>query len=115
MTEKIWTIQEIQTLLNSNNPFTIARAIVAIYNRQTFEEKEQGITKKRNNVGFNAFDAQYFTRPYGEHNFKNIDPILRFVKNKNPKDKEWILSRLDKLQKRIWKYSAQLTDIANSN
>lgn len=37
------------------------RGILAIYDRQTDEEQYKGVTKEKNNVGFNAIDAEILT------------------------------------------------------
>lgn len=52
----IWTADRIVNLLNTNN-LAVERAILAIYNRQTSDEKIAHNTHHHNNIGFSAADA----------------------------------------------------------
>jgi hypothetical protein len=45
------TVESIRTLLNKNDK-AVERGLVAIYNRQTLDEKLDKYTKHRNGVGF---------------------------------------------------------------
>ena len=56
-TNTIWTADRIVNLLNSNN-IAVERAILAIYNRQTADEKIARNTRYHNTVGFSAADAK---------------------------------------------------------
>ena len=51
-----WTTDRIVNLLNNNNT-AVERAIIAIYNRQTADEKNARNTRHNNTVGFSAADA----------------------------------------------------------
>ncbi len=52
----MWTTEKIAELLNRNDK-AVERAIVAIYERQTADEKASSVTCHDNTVGFSAFDA----------------------------------------------------------
>lgn len=54
--KRIWTEVEIVALINSNDR-AVEKAMVAIYNRQTVDEKVEKTTKHNNTVGFSAPDA----------------------------------------------------------
>ncbi len=56
MDSKVWTEESITELLNNNNK-AVEKAIVAIYNRQTEDEKSASDTKHSNGVGFSGADA----------------------------------------------------------
>lgn len=56
----MWTEAKIKTLLDTNDK-AVMRALVAIYRRQTDEEKQSRETRASNGVGFNAFDAKICT------------------------------------------------------
>ena len=92
-----WTTEAITELLRSNNR-AVERAIVAIFNRQTNDEKSIEATRHSNSVGFSASDARRGTY---------------YAK--------WILSgkhlsgpHLDKARGIAIKYRGQLADIAAS-
>jgi transcription initiation factor IIE alpha subunit len=53
----IWTADRIVNLLNTNNT-AVERAIIALYNRQTADEKIARNTCHHNTVGFSAADAK---------------------------------------------------------
>jgi hypothetical protein len=56
----MWTEAKIKALLETNDK-AVMRALVAIYRRQTDEEKQSRETRASNGVGFNAFDAKICT------------------------------------------------------
>lgn len=58
--EKTWDEETITQLLKSNN-HAVERAIIAIYARQTQDEKHSAATKFQNSVGFSAADARVGT------------------------------------------------------
>ena len=51
-----YTKEGIQKIL-AENPRALARAIIAIYRRQTASEQASGVTKEDNGVGFTGVDA----------------------------------------------------------
>ena len=92
-----WNEEKIVSLLDTSDK-AVERAIVAIYNRQTIDEKATNHTSKSNNIGFSGADASS-----GSYYAK------------------WILSgrnlsgkHLDKARNMAKKYRKQLLSIANS-
>jgi hypothetical protein len=103
--KKTWTKEEIRTNLIDHDNW-VYRGVVALYERQTDEEKEIGDTKVHNNVGFNGRDAQImtsFARQIIDWNG------IEFRKHPTPLSKK----QLHIARKRILKYSGQLAKIAN--
>lgn len=101
MSNKHWTEQDIIELLNQEGDkgaAAVTRAVIAIYQRQTADEKLVGDTRVHNNIGFNGADAKYlsFCATYA----------IRTKKNLNGK-------HLDKARTKIVKYRKQLLEIAN--
>lgn len=95
--KKVWTKDEIKSMLNANDK-AVARGVVAIYNRQTNEEKFCDDTHESNGVGFNKFDAEL------------MSSIARwFTSHGYLTDKQTAIAR-----KKIMKYAGQLTEIANA-
>ncbi len=95
-TAKVWTIDEIKNLLETNKLF-VCRAIVKIFERQTEDEKVSDQTAHNNGIGFNGTDAfilSKFAKFYIERGFLS--------------EKQFALGH-----KRIKKYAKQLTKIAN--
>lgn len=60
MTTKIWTKESIQALIREND-LAVARAISALYQRQTASEQSGENTDVGNGVGFNKIDAPFLT------------------------------------------------------
>lgn len=61
MTSKVYeTKEQIKELLATNDK-ALARAILALYARQTADEQAVGTTKVHNGAGFNAHDAPFLT------------------------------------------------------
>lgn len=94
---KIWNEDEIVGMILNNNR-AVDRAVMAIYNRQTENEKMDGDTKVLNGIGFNGADAKmgtYYAR--------------------------WVMSgrnlsghHLERARAMMIKYRKQLTNIANN-
>ena len=97
MTSKIWTQYEIKGLLETNDT-AVARAIVAVYNKQTASEQAVGETSESNGVGFNGVDANF------------LSSLAQFYQAKGFLSK----GQLKYGRKKIMKYSKQLTLIANN-
>ena len=57
MTKKIWTRDEIETMVR-NQDAAVERAMVAIWERQTADEKETQGTRHHNGRGFAAWSAR---------------------------------------------------------
>ena len=96
MTTKIWTKEEILSGIQTNNKW-VERGVVAIYNKQTEDEKMTESTNKKNGIGYSGCDAH----------------LMSYYA-------KWILSgkslsgkHLEKARKKISKYANQLTKIAN--
>lgn len=92
----MWSKESIRTLLNTNDK-AVARAILALYSRQTADEQQSENTKHQNNIGFNAFDSKIMSS---------------FAKTLHTKkilsEKQIACSR-----KLLQKYAGQLASIAN--
>ena len=55
--KKIWTRDEIDSLLNRSDT-AVMRAIIRIFERQTLDEQTSTRTKHENSIGFSAADAK---------------------------------------------------------
>ena len=99
----MWTEAKIVELLkpetNPNYQTAVTRAIIAIYNNQTSEEKSCEGTITDNGIGFSASDARL-----GTYMAKYA------IKESKPISGEFLV----KAQKMAIKYRKQLTQIANS-
>jgi hypothetical protein len=61
---KMWTPERIKVLLESND-LAVERAVVAIYDRQTADEKSMEVSRRLNSVGFSGAHARrgtYYAR-----------------------------------------------------
>jgi len=96
-TKILWTEEKIVHLLTNNNE-AVARALVAIYNRQTQDEKSAENTHWRNNIGFSGADAHLGTY-YAKWVLKG-----RQLSGKH----------LEKARQMALKYRRQLLSIANN-
>lgn len=98
-----WTESQITNLLQNNNKF-LARAIVALYKLQTQDEQRAKLTRYRNDVGFNAIDADF------------LSDLAQSAIDAHGRTGKYLLTtaQLNAARDRMMKYSAQLTDIANA-
>lgn len=55
-----WTKEEIRHNLETDNTW-LYRGLLAIYKRQTDDEKNAGITKHENSVGFSGCDSSFLS------------------------------------------------------
>lgn len=94
--ESKWNRVQIDDLLRTNNA-AVERGIVRIFDLQTFDEKVDERTNKKNNVGFNKSDAKYGTY------------LATWVK----KGKHLTGNHLEAARRMCLFYSRQLTAIAN--
>jgi capsule polysaccharide modification protein KpsS len=94
-----WKKDEIKEKLMMGDVRWIERAVIAIFNKQTENEKEVESTNMRNNVGFTGADAKILTS-FAKQLLKN--------KNRHLSDKQMAIAK-----KRIVKYAGQLAKIAN--
>lgn len=101
---KIVTKEWLVAKIAANPSHTIGRALVALFNEQTNEEKSDNITKFRNGAGFAKPDAR-------------VGAIAAKTFLKNGKLEDWQLRVWMKPNKqnlpRIVKYADQLNEIAN--
>lgn len=93
---KQYSIEQIKDLLK-NNDKAVERAIVAIFNRQTESEKTTESTVEKNGVGFNGFDAKFFS---------SLAQQIQSGRTLSAK-------QISFARKGILKYSKQLASIAN--
>ena len=94
---KQWTAQEIDTRIQQSSIW-LARAIVALLHRQTWEEQKNGATTVSNGMGFNASDARLLTS-FGKQLERGFE-----LSPKQEKIARWMMK----------KYVGQLTRIANA-
>lgn len=57
---QVWTKESIQQLIKTNDA-AVARAILALYARQTDAERSTAHTSVENGIGFNKIDAPFLT------------------------------------------------------
>lgn len=93
----LWSEDEVMNLVETNDK-VLYGALKHLYACQTKDEKEASATRERNNVGFNAFDADFLT---------SVCKQLITKGSLSPKQKE--VSR-----KKLKKYRKQLVALANS-
>jgi len=93
---KIWTVDEIKENLQKSQAW-LERAVLAIYDKQTAIEKSVKDTRENNGVGFNGVDAKYLSW---------VADYLKSGRHLSGK-------HIDKVLKKMLKYSNQLTKIAN--
>lgn len=94
-----WKKDEIKEKLMMGDVRWIERAVIAIFNKQTENEKEVESTNMRNNVGFTGADAKILTS-FAKQLLRN--------KNRHLSDKQLAIAK-----RRIVKYAGQLAKIAN--
>lgn len=100
---KTYTKEAITQMLTSSNK-ALERAVVAIYERQTYDEQVSEQTTHLNGVGFNGVDAGY------------LSYIARWIIERKETHKAgFILNQKhqDKTRRKMMKYAGQLTKIAN--
>lgn len=96
---KIWDKDQILELLRVNDK-AVARAILALYARQTADEQSGDRTSHSNGVGFNQIDARFMSS----------------VAKALPKWNNHMTERqLKTARKMLPKYHRQLVEIANEN
>ena len=93
----MWTKERIHQLLDQNEN-AVWRAVLAIYDLQTADEKNAMATTNANSVGFSAFDAEFMS---------DIAVKLRRGWNMSPK-------QLACCRNKIRRYHRQLCEIANA-
>lgn len=96
MTTKKWTKEEIAEKLMTDMVWLI-RGLLAIYDRQTEDEKHSDVTKEDNGIGFNAFDATIMS-----------DMAKQYKRTKYLSARQLLI-----VKKCMKKYAGQLAKIAN--
>jgi sugar diacid utilization regulator len=102
----MWTKERIQRLLATDN-LAVERAVVAIYDRQTQDEKRDSDTKHDNTVGFRANHAPTMSF------YARI--ILKGWKQDGHKKRAHLNpNKLEKARRFMMQYHRQLAEIANA-
>lgn len=102
---KGWTPEDVKALLLKSDK-AVGRALLALLERQTFDEQQSHDTKHANGRGFSAFDAPILT---------DMALFYRRTGFLTPKQLAWLRSGTAKRpQPRIAKYAGQLAEIANA-
>lgn len=92
-----WNRENLWAILSTNDE-QLAKALVALYDRQTEEEQASNQTTSANGIGFNGVDAPFLSscaegvKKYGRLTPKQVASVRRTIK----------------------KYVGQLVDIANA-
>ena len=97
MTIRVWTKEDVQELIRSNDA-AVARAILALYARQTADEQRAETTRHHNGVGFNGRDAAFLSSV--------AKALPRWNNHMTPR-------QLAAARKMLPKYWRQLCEIAN--
>jgi len=105
METKIWTRDEIDSMLDKSQK-AVEKAVVAIYNLQTADEKTVRETKHKNNIGFASCHANFLT-------WAAEVIIAETAKGKALGTVFYSPSKVAKMRKFIKNYSGQLVRIAN--
>ena len=94
--KKEWTVDEIKSLIDTNDIFVI-RSLIKLYSYQTDEEQAGDMTSEHNGFGFNSFDA------------KALSGMTKILTN------NFIISKsqVNYARTKLKKYAKQLTRIAN--
>lgn len=93
---KEWTVDEIKSLLETNDTFVI-RSLLKLYSYQTEAEQNDDETTEHNGLGFNSYDAKALSGMT-----KTLMKNLIISK-----------SQVKYARTKLMKYSKQLTKIAN--
>lgn len=93
---KVWTVEEIMGLLSRNRE-AVVRGLVAIYNKQTEDEKQAETTRHDNGIGFSGCDAT----------------ILSSIAKQVLAGHRLSQKQYELVEKKMRKYVKQLTKIAN--
>ena len=92
----MWTKEQIGERIEGSNKW-LERGVLAIYDRQTRDEKSVKDTKYLNGMGFSAFDVQY------------LSYVAEYLKSGRHLSGQYV----EKTRKRMKRYVGQLTKIAN--
>lgn len=106
-----YTQAQIQDLIEADDR-AVARALIAIYRRQTADEQAVGQTSEHNSRGFGSFDAEFLT---------NVAKRVVRRSVESPDDAElrargWLTpAELPAVRAKIRKYWKQLIEVAEAN
>lgn len=95
--KKVWTKEKLWAVLEVNDD-QLAKALVALYNRQTEDEKETKETTEQNGIGFNGVDSTFLSSV--AESFKKYGKLTS--------------AQTNALRKALKKYRGQLVEIANA-
>lgn len=98
MTDKKWTKAEIKANLAASDKW-LCRGLVAIFNKQTADEKVEGRTSHDNGIGFNGVDAEILT-----------SFAMQYIERGFLTPKQIVMAR-----KKMLKYAGQLLKISNGD
>lgn len=96
MTVRVWNKESIQALLASSD-YAVGRAVLAIYARQTRDERLIGGTVAHNSRGFSGSDGEWLSR------------IARDLEEGGR------IRAMDKVRTHMMRYWRQLVEVANEN
>lgn len=94
--KKLYKVEDIKKMLESSHT-AIIKGLIAIYNKQTEDEKREDQTKHSNGIGFSGCDA------------KILGNMAKYAIAKGGLTEK----QLAYVKKKIFKYAGQLTKIAN--
>jgi hypothetical protein len=100
-----WTKERVTELLNTND-LAVERAVVALFERQTADEKATNDTRHDNTVGFSAAHARTLSF------YAKV--ILAGWKREGKNKTHLFPNKLAKARRFVTRYSRQLCDIANA-
>jgi hypothetical protein len=103
MSIRVWTKEDVLELLNAEGEKgkrAVAKAIIALYARQTADEQSTKLTSVSNGRGFNKIDAPFLT--------DIAKKLPLYSMNLTPR-------QLTTARKMLRKYGRQLAEIANEN
>lgn len=104
---KVYSVDEIRANLKTKDAWLI-RGILAIYARQTTDEKSSQTTKYTNGMGFNGRDAAILS--------SFAKQILSWQATENPRFRQPLSEKQFNLARRMMpKYAGQLAKIAEQN
>lgn len=98
MTDRTWTVEDIKRNITTDARWT-ERALLALFEQQTSQEQLAARTVEHNSRGFNAVDAEILT-----------SFALWVIRGRSLTARQLACA-----QKKLGKYAAQLTTIANNN
>lgn len=113
---KNWSEIEIRDIILKGDKSVLCKAIISISNNQTTNELINGRSEERNDIGFNASDARFFTAKLS-YGYSRLDQFKRFLKSnfKHEQDpfRTIIGTYVGYIRSRMLNYSKQLCKIAN--